>query len=1054
MNTLVQSRPLLIFAFLVVCGHSALAEGPIVYNRDIRPILAENCFACHGPDSASRKAELRLDRREVAIEATAIVPGKPDESSVVDRIFSSNPDEVMPPPATKKQLTAAQKELLKQWIATGAEYQPHWSFIAPQRPALPAVKDAAWVRNPIDAFVLAKLDSLGLMPAPEADRRTLARRLSLDLTGLPPAPETVEAFVNDPAPDAYEKLVDQLMATPQWGEHRGRYWLDAARYADTHGIHFDNYREIWSYRDWVINAFNRNQPFDQFTLEQLAGDLLPNHTLEQHVASGFNRCNMTTNEGGVIAEEYLVLYTRDRTETTSAVWLGLTAGCAVCHDHKFDPLSQREFYEMAAFFNNTTQGAMDGNVPNSAPVVQVPPPTDRSRTDALPGELAATRQQLEARKQNGKADFNGWLATASAETLSSLAPFASMLLHAPLNEGSGDILDVTVNGQRRSFPMGNLTWEEGRATPKALRMNPNVAVDIPDAGDIEHTQPITFSVWIKMTQPNQSGTIVSRTDEANQRRGWDFSVQANRIGLQFINTHSDKAVKISTPTELKLNEWQHVVATYNGSGKAAGVHVYFNGEPQQITTELDTLTAADSIRSGAQLRLAQRGNGGARLQNAILEDLRIYDRELNADDAGHLAKGEPVVPSAVNLPQASEAEKNAFYNVWLSRVDQVFMPLKAKELALLQEDKTIKSRSTVGYIMQERGEAPMAFILNRGEYDQRKDQVPSDTPDFLPPFPTELPKNRLGFAQWLLRPEHPLTARVNVNRFWQELFGTGIVRTAGDFGISGELPVNQELLDWMAVEFREGGWDVKKFFKLLVTSATYRQAAITTPAKLEKDPANRFCSRGPRFRMDAEMVRDYSLAASGMLVRKIGGPSVKPYQPPGVWEAVAMNVSNTSKYVRDNGENLYRRSMYTFWKRAAPPASMDIFNAPSREVCTVRRDRTNTPLQALVTLNDPQVIEAARNLAEGVLKQGDNDDARVQLLAARVLARPLRVDEVPIVKASLTDLQAYYEAHLDDAKTLISQGESKPDVVLSPAHVAAWTMLANEMFNLDEVLNK
>jgi hypothetical protein len=775
-------------------GPAGAADKP-TYNRDIRPILAENCFPCHGPDSAARKAGLRLDRREAAIKAGAIVPGKPDESELVNRIFSKERGEMMPPAASHKTLTAEQKERLKQWVAAGAEYQPHWSFIAATRPQPPVTKDPAWAKNPIDNFILAKLEATGLRPAPEADRPTLARRASLDLTGLPPSPAEVDAFVNDTSADAYQKYVDRLLQSPRWGEHRARAWLDAARYADTHGIHFDNYRECWAYRDWVINAFNRNQPFDQFTLEQLAGDLLPNPTLDQQVATGFHRCNITTNEGGVIAEEYAVLYARDRTETTARVWMGLTANCAVCHDHKFDPLSQKEFYSMSAFFNNTTQPVMDGNVKDTPPTLFVGTAEDRQRLPALEKEIADVKRQIEEQKKQQKPESK---------------------------------------------------------------------------------------------------------------------------------------------------------------------------------------------------------------------------------------------PDAKPSPE-----------------------LAAKLVGLEKELVALRARGTMAHVMQERKEAPVAYFLFRGEYDKRRDQVKPDTPAFLPPMNEKGPKDRLGLAQWLLRPEHPLTARATVNRFWQEVFGTGIVRTTEDFGTTGELPSHPELLDWLAVEFRESGWDVKKLFRLMLTSAAYRQAALSTQEKLEKDPQNRLISRGPRFRMEAEMVRDYALAAAGLLVEKIGGPSVKPYQPEGVWEAVAMPESNTRFYKRDSGEPIYRRSLYTFWKRAAPPASMEVFNAPTRETCVVRRERTNTPLQALVTLNDPQFVEAARNLAQKALKEGGpNTEVRMDFVARRALCRPLRPEEGKPLADVLAELLRYYQGHAEDAKSLIAVGESKADPALDAPTLAAWTMAVNTIMNFDELLNK
>ncbi len=1043
-------------SLLVLMAYGPLrAEEPIAYNRDIRPILADNCFACHGPDSASRKADLRLDQREAALGAMAIVPGKPEESALIERILSEDPEMVMPPPATKKQLSAEQKALLSRWIGEGAEYQPHWSYLPPERPPVPEVRQAEWARNPIDRFILARLEAAGLSPAPEADRRTLARRASLDLTGLPPEPADVEAFLADPAPDAYERLVDRLMQTPAWGEHRGRYWLDAARYADTHGIHFDNFREMWSYRDWVIGAFNRNLPFDQFTIEQLAGDLLPNRTLDQLVASGFNRCNMTTNEGGVIPEEYLVLYTRDRTETTSAVWMGLTANCAVCHDHKFDPLSQHEFYAMAAFFNNTAQGAMDGNIKDTPPVAVVPLEADRATWEALPAQLATAQQQVDARRAAARPDFDAWLAGAALAEVESRIPGEQLALHAPLCEGGGDSLTVSLAGQARQVPMGaDLAWEAGVIAERALKSRPDQSLQlVPEAGDFEKDQAFSCGAWVKVPREGLSGALVARMDEGAAHRGWDLWLDGGRLGCHVVHAWPGDAIKAVSKTKLSADAWHHVLVSYDGSSKAAGLKLYVDGVLQEAEPAADTLK--NSIRTGVPLKLAQRNNS-ARINDLALQDLRIYTRALAAAEVSAL-KQSTRAAYLVGKPAEGRApsEVEELYGWWLSEVDAEHRELSARQQQLAATEAAIKARATVAHVMQERAEEPMAFVLYRGEYDKRRDEVHPDTPDILPPFPEELPRNRLGFARWLLRPDHPLTARVTVNRFWQEVFGTGLVRTTGDLGVSGELPSNPELLDWLAVEFRESGWDVRRFFKLMVTSATYRQSALATPEKLERDPDNRLLSRGPRYRMDAEMVRDYALAASGLLVRTIGGPSVKPYQPEGVWEAVAMIGSNTRDYRADSGENMYRRSMYTFWKRAAPPASMEIFNAPNRETCTVRRERTNTPLQALVTLNDPQFVEAARYLAERAIREGGTSDAtRIGYLAERLLARPLRAEEMTVAQQTLDRLREHYRSAPQQAAQLLAVGQAPLDSALEPGSLAGWTMLTNTLMNLDETLNK
>lgn len=1030
-------------------------EAKLRYNRDIRPILAENCFACHGPDSAARKAGLRLDKQADATldrgGRAAIVKGNPEASVAIQRILGKGP--LMPPKSSHKTLTPQQIALLKRWVKEGAEYEAHWSYIPPRRPSLPVVKNTAWVRNPIDRFILARLEQEGLQPAPEADRRTLARRLSLDLTGLPPEPEEVAQFVHDKSPDAYERLVDRLMAKPQWGEHRGRYWLDAARFADTHGIHIDNYREMWSYRDWVIKALNQNMPFDQFTIEQLAGDLLPSPTLDQRIATGFNRCNITTSEGGAIDEEYLVLYARDRTETAAQVWLGSTMNCAVCHDHKFDPITMRDFYSLSAFFNNTTQRAMDGNVKDTPPIVQVPLEQDRPRLETLKGELGEARKQADARKQAARADYARWLASAEPGKTTSV-PQEGLRFYAALAEGQGKELSAIQDGQAvRVTANADPIWEKGHVAERAFQRKGNSTAEFPQAGDFEKDQPFSCAVWVKLNPSVSGGALVARMDDQNDFRGWDIWVEGNRVGMHIIHKWPDDALKAVAKEALTPGKWHHVCVTYSGEPKVGSVRLYVDGAAKEFEVQADRLKS--TIRANVPLKLAQR-HTTAQMEGTALQDLRLYGRALSPQEVAQLARGSRAAwLVSRNATQLSDAEKDELFGWWLTGADAEYQALTKRVVALEEEERAIQMRGTIAHVWQERPEEAMAYILFRGEYDKRRDPVKPATPASLPPMPKDFPKNRLGLAKWLLLPEHPLTARVTVNRFWQELFGQGLVRTTGDFGISGELPSHPELLDWLAINFRENGWDMKKFFKLLVTSATYRQSAIITPEKRQKDPSNRLLSRGPRFRMDAEMVRDYALAASGLLVRKIGGPSVKPYQPDGVWEAVAMIGSNTRDYRRDTGENLYRRSMYTFWKRSAPPASMEIFNAPNRETCVVRRERTNTPLQALVTLNDVQFIEAARHLAQRALKEGGaTPSARMNFLAQRLMARSLRPEEQAIVAKSLTALENHYRAHTQDAKELIAVGESKADASLAPEQLAAWTMLANQMMNLDEVLNK
>jgi hypothetical protein len=1032
-----------------------VADPSLGYNEVVRPILAENCFACHGPDSASRKAGLRLDVREEAIAMGAIVPGEPEASELVDRIRRGADDDLaMPPIDGHKRLDERDKGLLVAWIAAGAEYQPHWSFIPPTRPAPPEVAQADWVRNPIDRFVLARLESLGLPPAAEADRRTLARRLSLDLTGLPPTPEQVERFVADPDPDYYEKYVDALLNSSRWGEHRGRYWLDYARYADTHGIHFDNYREIWSYRDWVISAFNRNLPFDQFSIEQLAGDLLPDPTLDQLIATGFNRCNITTNEGGIIDEEYKVLYARDRTETTSAVWLGLTTGCAVCHDHKFDPVSMRDFYSLSAFFNNTTQPVRDGNVADTPPIIPVPRVEDRARWDALPAEIAAAAKERDRVRREARGAFDAQVAELAADDVVTAMRREDLLLHAPLAEGAGNTLQLWAEGGLRpSVARGPLRWNEGHTSEKAVEVSADAELALPRAGDFERDQAFTLASWVWLPGENLGGAIVGRMNEANDYRGWDVWLEGGRLGSHVIHRWPENALKVVCQQPLPSQRWVHVAVVYDGSSRQEGLQFYIDGQ-RCATRQVQQNSLSESIRTEVPLKLGSRSQG-AKIAGMRLNDLRIYGAELAAEEVATLSVASRAGYLAAISPETRTAgQTDALFAWWLGEHSAEYAAADRRHAALQRERESIRQRGTIAHIMRERDGAAVAHMLDRGEYDKRLEEVTAATPSALPPMDESLPANRLGLAKWLFSAQHPLTARVTVNRFWQEVFGRGFVGTAGDFGVMGSLPTHPELLDYLAVEFRESGWDVKQLFRLIVTSATYRQAAEVSPQKRELDPQNLYYSRGPRFRMDAEMVRDYALRVSGLLAGEIGGPSVRPYQPPGVWEAVAMPGSNTRNYQRDDGDALYRRSMYTFWKRSAPPASMDILNAPSREVCTVRRERTNTPLQALVTLNDPQFIEAARVLAADVLSTTSDDQLRIDTLGRRLLARPFDPREVEVIRDSLDRLRDHYTETTEDAEQLLAIGASAPPAELPAGELAAWTMLCNQLMNLDEVLNK
>lgn len=1054
-----NAAALLLFVLSMIPGICCAAE-PLEYNRDIRPILAEHCFACHGADSAARKADLRLDQREAAIDAGAIIGGQPDKSELVARILSDDCDLMMPPPASKNPLTAEQKAILKKWVASGAAYQPHWSFIAPKRSNLPAVKNSTWSRNAIDQFVLARLEANGLSPAPVADAATLFRRLHLDITGLPPSPDDVAQFVADyhQSEDAVlSEWIDRLMKSTAWGEHRARYWLDAARYGDTHGLHFDNYREMWVYRDWVIRAFNRNQPFDQFTVEQLAGDLLQNPTNDQLIATGFQRCNITTNEGGTIDEENLANYATDRVQTFGWVYLGLTTNCAQCHDHKFDPITAKDYYSLAAFFRNTTQGPKDGNVADGrGPVLIVPSNSDQPRWRMLPDEIAAAKQIREARKRDARSDFKNWLASTTPESIGRDIPTDKLLLHLPLNEGQGNELQAVGLNAPLKQP-GTLTWDKNGQSGPTPVIKSDATLIVGNVGEFERNSSFSYGAWVKTASKDAQAGIIAKMDVKASYRGWDLWQNGESFGTHIIDTWPGNALKVVTRNRVvKPGKWQHVFVTYDGSGKPTGVKIFVDGRAEPIRVEQQSLKSDASIRTVTPLRVGQRSEGAV-FEGGAVQDVRLYERLLSGNEVNAIADNSSIQKLlSIAAEKRTPQQAAKLYHYYLENHDASYPKFAATVVRLEAEQAAIRSRSPVTHIQKEKPNTPaMAHILMRGAYDKPGDQVSAAPPAFLHAMPEGAASNRLGLAQWLVDSQNPLTARVTVNRFWQEVFGQGIVTTAEDFGIMGAPPSHPALLDWLAVEFQANGWDVKKLFKLMLMSATYRQAAITTPEKLEKDRDNFLLSRGPRFRMDAEMLRDCSLSVSGLLSQKMYGPGTKPYQPEGIWDIVGLPEGNTRNYVQDTGENLYRRSVYTFWKRMAPPPNLETFNAPSREFCTVRRERTNTPLQALVTLNDPQFVEAARHLAqEAILNNADGFDEKLQIVSQRLLARNLRPEEQAIAQSSFNEFASYYTSHIDDAKQLISVGDSKPDEQVEAATLAAWTMLVNELMNLDETLNK
>ena len=986
----------------------SLESEHLSFNRDIRPILSDNCFSCHGPDEASRKADLRLDTHEGVIggESPAVIAGKPTESEMMARLNTSDPDDLMPPAESHKKLTPKEIILLTQWVEEGAKWEDHWSF-------MPIVDQAPeeTSEHPVDYFVDQKLSRLGLARSERAPKQAVVRRAHLDLTGLPPTPEEMAAFVENKSPTAYESLLDELLSRPSFGEHRARYWLDAARYGDTHGLHLDNYREIWPYRDWVINAFNENKPFDAFTVEQIAGDLLPNATQDQRVATGFNRCNVTTSEGGAIEEEFLVRYAVDRVATTSTVWMGLTAGCAQCHDHKFDPLTMKDFYSLFAFFNNTTQPGMDGNAKDSAPVIRVyENPEQEAKANQLRTEVAKLKTESEAILKE---------ATFPGIDPASVAP-------AFINHGVEE-------------------------SPTLIEKEGNFAKS--DA----------FTVAFRFKLPDTDGrlVLVEHVDKSSLEKGWRIVWEDRGIFVELIESYPDRLLKRGVTRRFRPGSSGHFAVTYDGSGAGNGIALYSNGgfQNSRFVNEWHDSLVTDFKAEKAKLLV-----GGKSATNGLVPSITefvVFDRELTDKEIMGLSSFSGVKGIAKKQAEKrTKKEKPQLKQFLATRSEGPYLSslikLSEAETALSQ----IESVTPTTLVMNEKAEAPKAHLLLRGEYDQKADEVFPAFPAFLPELEGDFTMNRLGLAQWLVHPDHPLTARVSANRIWQEMFGTGLVKTAEDFGTQGENPSHPRLLDWLASSFIESGWDVKALYRTIMMSETYRQQSKMGKESVELDPENRLLARGPRFRLDAEVIRDQALAASGLIDRTVGGPSVKPYQPSGIWESVGYTNSNTQTFFQDFGASAeHRRSVYSFWKRTAHPPSLAIMDAPNRESCVMRRERTNTPLQALVLMNDPHFVRASRFLALRVLSERTDQDGRLNRLAELLRSRPLDPDEVQILTNSLDQFRNTYESDPDAAQELlvdeVNNGFSLDKMKEHTApELAAWTMVASQILNLDESLNK
>ena len=1082
----------------------------------------------------------------------AIVPGHPERSELVKRIESKDPHYLMPQAAEgeAKPMNSGDIAILKEWIREGAVYRPHWAFEVPQRPPVPTPRIAGWVHTPIDNFVLAKLEQAGLQPSPEADRATLIRRVTLDLTGLLPTPEEVTAFVNDTSPNAYEHVVDGLLARPTFGEQRARYWLDYARYADTYGLHYDNSRDIWPYRDYVIRSFNANKPFDQFAMEQIAGDLMPKKTLDPLIGSGYVRLGVSSNEGGTISEELRVNIARERTEAFGATFMGLTVGCAVCHDHKFDPTTQHDFYALSAFFNNLDEKPFNDDRPVWAPVVRIPTAQNRDAYNRVLAQRSNLQGKLNDMRRKGDALVTQWLSSGNASPRAVATD--GLVLRLRLDEGSGNELrNSAPSANAASFHTSTLNGEWGETTwlwPD-FRMRSSTRVLMGQTGDYDTKQAFSSGGWFMFRSapfhPGSFGTLISKMDSTQHDRGWELSADDGFLSVSLVNqmpkqsileeekkstkkgahekqpeakepfeypspqdlskkdlapnkppeqkkaeeeagkknkakeaaeakaksktkkqaaseppkdTTPQVAIRVISVTPLPLDgAWKHIFFTYNGSGRASGLKMFVNGHEIPTRVVSDNISHA-TIRTKAPMQLGWRDPEEHPAKEARYQDIRLYARTLSPDEVERLPFEDYAAEIASHPPSPSQWTTDQWHVIrefYLNHVDPSYQAIQREIVPL---DKQLDQLSVGGDLTQVSWEKPSlayAHVLTRGVYTARTERVEADTPHFLPPLESGEPHNRLALAKWTVSPANPLTARVTVNRMWYELFGTGIVETTEDFGIMGQRPTHPELLDWLAVEFRESGWDVKHMYKLLAMSAAYRQSANSSPQQLAKDPKNLLLSHGPRFRMDAEMIRDIALQASGLLVEKVGGPSVKPYQPANIWEEVSYPSSDTVHYVQEHGDALYRRSMYTYVKRMASPPNMDAFDAPMRDVVCTRRQRTDTPLQALVTMNDVQWVEAARALAQRVIHEaGPNPEQRVNRMSEILLAHDPPAPMAATLEASLQKLQGHYQKDPKAAHDLLQVGEKKRDASIPELELAAWTMVANEMLNLDQTINK
>jgi len=1056
----------------------------IDFSRDIRPILSDKCFACHGPDAPNNKSPLRFDTEAHAFAdlgegRQAIVRGHPEQSELVRRITAENESLRMPPVYSTHKLTKQEIDQLTNWVAQGAQWQQHWAFTAPVRLPSPAVKNRAWLRNSIDSFVLARLEQEGLKPAEEADRATLIRRVSFDLTGLPPTPQEIDAFLNDRSPKAYEKVVDRLLASPRHGERMAFRWLDAARYADTNGYQLDGEREMWRWRDWVIEAFNRNLPFDQFVIEQLAGDLLPNPTLEQRIATAFNRNHRGNSEDGLVPEEYAVEYVVDRVDTVSTVFLGLTMGCARCHNHKYDPFTQKEYYQLYAYFNSIPEDGRFANFGNSRPWMPAPTREQEQQLRSLEAKIALAEKRLAASLKEAVPAERRWEKSLAASESRHWFPSDSLILHHALDQNARLFVKETPRSNEPTEPNEadvnppkdekklEIGFKDGLPQYAASPLGKGVVFEGKlsfDAGTVatfdyrdrvhDFKDQFAISAWFYPESEN-SGALVTRMGEnvAEQEnnlpkgRGYGVFFVNGKVHFNLVGVWADDSFRVETENTLPIRRWHHVVAVFDSLQPYDKVQIYVNGQKQALKINNNRLFR-QFANNDAHLRLGA-GGGPQWHFKGMLDEVRIYKALPSPEQIAILSCPDSLSQIAAIPPQMrSEAQRLKIRNAFLDEAAPTTAQREWNALHELRQQKAALEASIVTLmVMQELPRPRPAFLLNRGA------SVDRGVPAVLPAMQESLTNNRLGLARWLVRPENPLTALVTVNRFWQMLFSNGLVKTSEDFGAQGERPSHPELLDWLAVEFQQNGWNMKALLKTIVMSNTYRQSSRINSELLQRDPDNRLLARGPRVRLPAEMIRDQALLASGLLVEELGGPSVRPYQPEGLYKDLLF--SNMTKYAQDKSKGLWRRSLYTFWKRTVNPPAMNVFDASSREYCMVRETRTNTPLQALNLMNDTTYVEAARIMAQRMLNEGGTKpEDRIALGLRLAAGRAPDEKEAQVLLGNLQSQLEYFQGHPQEAAQLLGVGVKPSETRQKTEELAAYAVIASLILNLDEVITK